>query len=445
MKKLLIICFFIQSFGLLASEGKWELIDTLRVKGTTSYYQTAYQALKCADSRHCAAGANVALTRPYCRYTSDGGNTWSNVLIDTAKPPYKMYDLAFPDTSLCIIVCEKGYYWISRDNCKTWEQKNIDTTGKLLNRCDFYDNQFGAVLGRHIYVTSDGARTWSKFENNDSDSIGVFALHVPETDVVYVVAYSYYTKKDFLIYTHDGGRTWGETPGFEPRIRWIWFWDKYRGIAVGARPKEQYSPNRDDVILKTTDGGMTWATKLDTYIKPTSGVSKVYFKDENNGIAIGLTGNKIWRTSDAGETWQYDTSAWHAFYVGWLSDVAYLNGDTLLGCDDVYGQIIKYIPGPTSSISVEPMFEVQHLTISPNPLHRGEALRVSFILPSAGTARAEIYNTLGALAVEPYSGVLPEGENTLRFTPEGALPSGGYYLRLTLNRRQIGSAKFIVR
>jgi photosystem II stability/assembly factor-like uncharacterized protein len=58
---------------------------------------------------------------------------------------------------------------------------------------------------------------------------------------------------------------------------------------------------RGGTILKTTNGGTTWVDK--TSVTGTTGTLRsLYFKDSNNGVAVGQTGTVI-RTTDGGDSW----------------------------------------------------------------------------------------------------------------------------------------------
>jgi len=65
------------------------------------------------------------------------------------------------------------------------------------------------------------------------------------------------------------------------------------GYAVGS------SPEGGSVVIKTTDGGTTWAPQT---VANLNALYSVYFKDNMNGYAVGAAGTAI-RTTNGGDTW----------------------------------------------------------------------------------------------------------------------------------------------
>jgi len=111
-----------------------------------------------------------------------------------------------------------------------------------------------------------------------------------------------------ILRTTDGGAHWTiQTSGYEGagvQLFGVSFTDASHGAAVGSN--FFFSGGGNAVVLRTTDGGNTWATK---YSDPTSGVMLfgVSFSDANTGTVIGIDFNAgaalILRTTDGGETW----------------------------------------------------------------------------------------------------------------------------------------------
>lgn len=463
MKNIIYILVFFGYTNSLFAVGHWERVDSFLVKDyfSTEYFSTNFHSIKCIDGMNCAASARVAFIYPALWMTSDGGENWRLSLYDSTRWTYfgngskklayfpsKSNYMVYPDTSLCIITCDSSYYWISRDNGITWDRRSIDTSKSVLHHAYFYDKNFGAILADektyNLYYTFDGAETWNKWINQYPDSLIPVYVQIPEKDVIIFIAYSYFLDKDIIIYTHDGGKTWHETDGLSSRFQSIWFFDKMNGFAAGSERPWQNKYWHEDVLLKTTDGGNTWEKVIDSLVMPYNYcLQKIYFRDRNNGYAIGP--GKMWITKDGGESWTFDSTSAYQFTRTALCDIAYLNGDTVLGCENMYGEIMKYIPESSSGIALSKEEIFTDILVSPNPILSGEAFQAVFILPNAGNVRLVMYNSLGALASEPYSGELPAGENALRFTPDANLPSGSYFLRLILNGIQIGTAKFVVR
>lgn len=87
--------------------------------------------------------------------------------------------------------------------------------------------------------------------------------------------------------------------GVTNTLRAPYFTNSKTGYVVG----EPISPGQA-VILKTTDGGDTWVSKVSGTVNALRGV---HFTDDNTGYAVGFTGT-ILKTTNAGETWTPLTS-----------------------------------------------------------------------------------------------------------------------------------------
>ncbi len=93
-----------------------------------------------------------------------------------------------------------------------------------------------------------------------------------------------------ILKTTDGGHTWAQ---LETRsaaaLRGVWFTDANRGFAVGDA----------GAILRTTDGGRTWAGEV---VDPAVTLNAVWFSDRTTGTVVGSPG-AVYRTTDGGVTW----------------------------------------------------------------------------------------------------------------------------------------------
>lgn len=109
-----------------------------------------------------------------------------------------------------------------------------------------------------------------------------------------------------ILRTTDGGETWArQFGGTSATYRAVSFVDANTGTAVGSRFGQGF-------ILRTTDGGATWTPGT----RGTSAsLSSVSFVDANIGTAVGQTGT-ILRTTDGGATWTPQTSGTPVWLIG---------------------------------------------------------------------------------------------------------------------------------
>lgn len=149
-------------------------------------------------------------------------------------------------------------------------------------------------------------------------SADIFDLHFISMNTGWVVG-----SNGTILKTTNGGNTWAvQKSNLNTNLSSVYFIDSLNGWACGVNGK----------ILKTTDGGINWVQKLSGV---TENINSIYFISESDGFAI--TGNwnsypypysgRILKTTDGGETWTiklFDDS--HGFidlffldkYSGWI-------------------------------------------------------------------------------------------------------------------------------
>ncbi len=96
-----------------------------------------------------------------------------------------------------------------------------------------------------------------------------------------------------ILVSDDAGATWTQAPHVPTRalLTAVTLIDAQHGWAVG----------HDEVILRTTDGGVTWA-KVHESIEAERPLLDVWFRDTRHGIAIGAY-SAYYTTADGGLTW----------------------------------------------------------------------------------------------------------------------------------------------
>jgi photosystem II stability/assembly factor-like uncharacterized protein len=193
----------------------------------------------------------------------------------------------------------------TEDGGKTWTYQEI-----ILPQCRQFCNPealdvvdenllwMGTDTGS-VYVSTDGAKTWSLAGNPGSD------LSLPYMS--FIDAQNGWAANQFNIFsTDDGGETWITVtlpPGVEK-------------IAAVDRPTAADGYVLDNLgrLHKTADGGKTWTTldlALGKEVLVTYGVpnAAIRFPDPQHGvIVLGLVddGGRVWalRTADGGAHWE---------------------------------------------------------------------------------------------------------------------------------------------
>lgn len=241
---------------------------------------------------------------------------------DTDKQPYTFYAAA-----------STGGLWKTTDNGITYQpvfdNENINALGDV--EVAFSDPEIVYVgtgnlsyWGEGMYKSTNGGGSWTHIGLEDSYFISKIVIHPENPEIVYVSAVGspYDNKPERGIFkTSNGGRTWekvlGLTDNGKPvsgadvhmhptdfNILYASMWDRDGGEASG--------------IFKTTNGGSSWEKLggglptvplqrigLDIYrTNPDVVVATILIPVENPENPRRDTENTIWRTRDAGRTWQ---------------------------------------------------------------------------------------------------------------------------------------------
>lgn len=318
--------------------------------------------------------------------TTDGGNTWKQVIPVTMSATTSLYSVYFVDENNGFIVGK--------------ESNNLDV----------------------IYKTTDGGQSWDKKTNQFATNLRSVAFRDANNGIVV-------GEKLKAAYTSDGGTTWNSSvfnslpPGTTtPNLYKVTFASGSNAVAVG-----------DQLILLSSDGGATWNySAVTNLVESLNGIS---FIDASHGWA---TGSKtivprsvgLYYTSDAGATWNnqadlavFDTmktlyevtltpsgNAW----IGSSSSAIYTNSP-LVGVDD------EFESPTTFSLSQN----------YPNPFN--PVTKISWQSAVSGWQVIKIFDVLGnevATLVDEYK---PAGKYEVEFNSNIAgknLSNGVYFYRL---------------
>ncbi|MDP8914106.1 MAG: hypothetical protein M3N39_11085 [Pseudomonadota bacterium] len=173
-------------------------------------------------------------------------------------------------------------------------------------------------IGRGIYKSTDGAKTWSFIGLRDVGQIATVRINPTNANEVFVAALGnpFANSKARGVYrTRDGGKTWKQVlflsdelgaadlelqPG-NPQVVYATMWRGQR------KPWTIISGGREGGIYKSTDGGDTWN-------KLTSGLPNGLFGRSNVGVSQAAPnrlyalieakpGHGLYRSDDAGANW----------------------------------------------------------------------------------------------------------------------------------------------
>lgn len=230
--------------------------------------------------------AGVVLT------SADGGTSWS---AQTSGTSSDLYDVSFADTRRGWVAGASDTVLKTTDGGSTWERGTTGIGGALLRSIDsvgalhawIAGNTTFPSIGNVVAATTDGGTTWKR--QNVPGGIGLLDISFADRNNGFVTGFSGSAYR-----TSDGGATWvpmvvaANGVNVQAALRV----DEQLGFAAAHRR-----------LLRTTDGGHTW-----TVVMELDGAVQDLTYTDGVVLAAGEKG-LILRSSDAGESWETDSSA----------------------------------------------------------------------------------------------------------------------------------------
>jgi photosystem II stability/assembly factor-like uncharacterized protein len=259
--------------------------------------------------------------------TTDGGESW---MADT-QPEYSFTDICFQDKQTGWAITYDGNLVKTTDggNSWAWITWNINTNHILRLNCDhlltygtggeiwlsrdggqqgtptgegdrntlrvigFVDENRGFILGDSVlYRTTDAGLNW-QMENHNAGNIDNAAFANKDRCLALTWRGTWLTT--------DGCRSWHQVNVSLPRaVYGCAFSDEKTAYITGVEYGHFFSYS---VVMKSTDGGETWATDS-LPGKPV--IKKMLFMADGTGFAMGYTAG-LYKTPDAGKSWEQIT------------------------------------------------------------------------------------------------------------------------------------------
>ncbi|WP_181307541.1 YCF48-related protein [Rufibacter sp. XAAS-G3-1] len=330
MKKILLLTLCIFSTCNLFAQ--WSKLNS----GTTETLNCVYFT---DEQIGYAAGAGA--TTATILKTTDGGNTWLPLVINTFN---EIISLSFGNANTGYVLTKKSELFKTTNAGATWN--NIKNFGAGDGQLFFHDAENGYVVNIDgtVYRTSDGGSSWTTFAL--TNFINPTSIYFPNLQTGYIVTYWGKVAK-----TTDAGKTWIVLNQATSKPLWdVFFTDSNIGYAVGG-------DGVSSLILKTLNGGGTWTVQTTTP-STTSNHNAVYFTDANTGYC----GNTmIYKTSNGGSNWnematngQIKDIFFPTKYIGY--SVGYggtiLKYSTLTGTfeDNIFSKSFDVFPNPSNGL-----------------------------------------------------------------------------------------------
>ena len=205
------------------------------------------------------------------------------------------------------------------DGGLTWTLQLAEATPELPGSYYFRNVEFlnesigfvGTLQGNKFLKTLDGGATWSIIDNITPTPPAICGIDCVGTSTIYACG-AYFTSSAYIIKSTDSGATWQhiDMGAYAAGLVEVLFVDENTGYAsgVGIESDVPEAPPVGGVILKTTDGGLTWTQIYHTGI-PGEYVWKMQILASNPNCMFGSVESvndlpgKLVRTLDNGATW----------------------------------------------------------------------------------------------------------------------------------------------
>jgi photosystem II stability/assembly factor-like uncharacterized protein len=266
--------------------------------------------------------------------TTDGGKTWNRLYLpgsDQANISFNGYNLRFIDAMHGFVGAYRklqpfGQVWFilsTSDGGQTWQQINLPS-GVGLETFWFSDSLHGWILGGGAagpYATKDGGLTWSpqtlpnpivastpgcvgggnaglRFADASNGWVSALTLCFAPNGIL--------TTETALVWTtNDGGTSW-TVHQLPAGVVSIYDRIQVTGTSQMRQPGTLMigSTSVEQVLIASDDGGATFTfTPLPVQNTQNVQTHAVTFSDGSHGVLL-TTDGQVWRTSDAGATWQ---------------------------------------------------------------------------------------------------------------------------------------------
>ncbi|HLF51124.1 T9SS type A sorting domain-containing protein [Flavobacterium sp.] len=360
-----------------------------------------------------------------------------------------------------------GYYaavYKTTDGGATWIQQ---VTGATLGGSHYFRNieflneniGFLGTLNGKFYKTVNGGTTWSLVTNFSTNPAAICGLDAVGTSTIY--GCGAYFSPAYIIKSTDSGNTWQyiNMAAYASALVEIYFINENVGFVSGKNANGA-------VILKTIDGGLTWATLYNGYIPgqmvwklqvlsgntnvifgsvesvspnpgrlvksvdgglnwiskvaPEVDIQAVGFVSENHGW-MGGHNTGFYETINGGDTWVNTGVGSNLNRIFFVGNIAYASGTT----------IYKYSDPNLSVADFEEHARVPlDIKISPNPVKDKLNIKIDFL--ASDHVVIELYSSSGQLIKKLMRDTI-DTMSTKNYTFDFSYPSGTYIINFHTN------------
>lgn len=390
------------------------------IRTTTTFFDNYFWSAEFVNSSTGFAGGGNTLFK-----TTNSGNNWFLI------PRIPGEQIEFTDENTGYTTCVDTMY--KTTNCGlNWINLNYGLPGQINEIC-FVNNNTGFYIGKYnvLKKTTDGGISWNQITG--------YGGGYQET--------MYFVNENLgFIGRNDNSLGWGISRTTNGGLNWdfqsvpiydYYIWDIF---FINENTGFYTTSNR---IFRTTNRGDTWYLALDYYniFNQYAEINAIQFINNSVGYAA-LSGGKVLKSSDSGETWKLYNSITNYF----LKDLSFTDINT--GYFVGYGGVIlKTTNGCGDPIGIQPISNIipdEFLLKQnyPNPFN--PVTTIGFSIPNTQKnepVKLIIYDVLGRKIDEPVNEILAPGEYEISWNAEN-FSSGVYFYSLQrgetrLNRKMI--------
>jgi photosystem II stability/assembly factor-like uncharacterized protein len=227
--------------------------------------------------------------------TTNGGLTW---LVQSSGLPdfIQLWSVSMINFNNAVCVGADGAIIKTTDGGTNWLKiTNIGTEYIGFNAVHFCNSTFGATVGYVgiIWTTTNAGNSWNA--NVSGTTSDLYAVYFKNPLLGFVAG-----DNGTLLKTTDSGVSWWlENLGVSNVLYSIYFWDENIGYISG-----------NGVLYKTTDAGSTWTSISNI---PPSPFYKLFFTNVNTGYAVTWSYQKVYKTTDGGLHWFVQSTGMSGF------------------------------------------------------------------------------------------------------------------------------------
>ncbi|MCF6269116.1 MAG: T9SS type A sorting domain-containing protein [Melioribacteraceae bacterium] len=216
---------------------------------------------------------------------------------------------------IAVAISEDNRYLISEDGGKNWKLSLFpDGIGNKIREVDIVDGVvFINVDGQMIYSSVDGGLTWHRLLSNNS-----YAFRNLTAFNKNIIAFTGYNNARKIFYSTDGGESWESSP-FSHKISFNSLQIINESTIIGCGRFNDSHSSRGMIYL-SSDYGKNW--RVIDFEREIQNITMV-----NNKRGFAHSRYKLYRTEDAGLTWNIDLTS-NDFYRNYSNFTFYdsLNG-----------------------------------------------------------------------------------------------------------------------